>query len=104
MEKEFKNLCTPAKVYFAIGVLSCIFALFNSMPILAVFVKLIFIFIWAFLLNLLCSKGYQNLSWFLVLLPYILMLLIVVGVLKQSNATQQMMATSNVKYPVQQNM
>jgi hypothetical protein len=28
MEKEFKNLCTPAKVYFAIGIISCIFALF----------------------------------------------------------------------------
>jgi len=92
MEKEFKNLCTPAKVYFAIGIISCIFALFNSMAVLAVFVKLIFIFAWTFLLNLLCSKGYKNLSWFLVLLPYILMLLIVIGVLKQSKKQQQLMS------------
>ena len=92
MEKEFKNLCTPAKVYFAIGIISCIFALFNSMAILAVFVKLIFIFIWTFLLNLLCSKGFKSLSWFLVLLPYIIVLLVVIGVLKQSNQQQQLMS------------
>ena len=96
MEKEFKNLCTPAKVYFAIGIISCIFALFNSMTILAVFIKLIFIFIWTFLLNLLCSKGYKNLSWFLVLLPYIIVLLIVIGVLKQTKKQEQIIPP--VKY------
>ena len=103
MEKEFKNLCTPAKVYFAIGIISCIFALFNRMAILAVFVKLIFIFVWTFLLNLLCSKGYKNLSWFLVLLPYIIVLLIVIGVLKQSKNTQQLQQLMPVvRYPTQQ--
>ena len=70
------------------------------MAILAVFVKLIFIFVWTFLLNLLCSKGYKNLSWFLVLLPYVIVLLIVIGVLKQSKTTQQLMPV--VKYPTQQ--
>ena len=82
MNKMFEKLCTPAKMYFAITVISCIFALFNKAPILAVLIKLFFAFIWTVVLNWLCSKGLKNLSWFLVLLPYVLLLLIMVKIIK----------------------
>jgi hypothetical protein len=39
------------------------------------FWKLVFAFIWTFILGGLCDKGYKSISWFLVLLPYILMFL-----------------------------
>jgi len=37
--------------------------------------KVIFILIWTWFLNFLCSKGYQSISWFLVLIPYIFIIL-----------------------------
>ena len=75
MNKQFQTLCTPAKIYFFLAVLSCIIALFNSVPILAVFMKLVFAFLWAYGLNWLCSKGYKTISWFLILFPYIVIIL-----------------------------
>ena len=39
---------------------------------MAIATKLVFALIWTFLLGWLCSKGLKTLSWFLVLLPYIL--------------------------------
>lgn len=75
MNKEFSKLCTPARIYFAIAVIASIVALFNRMPLIAVFWKLVFAFIWTYVLGWLCKKGMTTLSWFLVLLPYILIVL-----------------------------
>ena len=48
MNTDFKQLCTPAKIYFVIAVIACVIALFNGMRLTAVAVKLIFAFIWSF--------------------------------------------------------
>ena len=82
MNTDFNKLCTPAKIYFAFSVLSCIIMLFNRIPVLAVFSKLIFAFLWTFILGWLCSKGYKSISWFLVLLPFIMMILVSFGVMR----------------------
>ena len=73
--KNFSNLCTPAKIYFAIAVISTIMALLSGISFMILFMKLIFGFIWTFVLGWLCDKGYTSISWFLVLLPYIIILL-----------------------------
>ena len=75
MTKDFSKLCTPAKIYFAIAVIASIFALFSGVKIFAILLKLVFAFIWTFILGWLCDKGYKSLSWFLVLLPYIVVAL-----------------------------
>lgn len=75
MNKEFSKLCTPAKIYFAIAVVASIFALFKGVGVIAVAIKLLFAFIWTFILGWLCNKGLRTLSWFLVLLPYIIIAL-----------------------------
>ena len=79
MDKKFSNLCTPAKIYFAIAVISTIVALFNGFPIIAAIIKLVFASIWTFVLSWLCSKGYKSVSWFLVLLPFIMIALAMFG-------------------------
>jgi hypothetical protein len=73
--KDFSKLCTPAKIYFAIAAIATLFDLFNGVAIMFAFWKLVFAFIWTFILGRLCDKGYKSISWFLVLLPYILMFL-----------------------------
>lgn len=91
MNKEFSKLCTPAKIYFALAIFACIVALLNQMPVLAVAVKVLFAFVWTFILNWLCQKGFESVSWFFVLLPFVMMLLAFLGImhLKKSEAFTQ---------------
>jgi hypothetical protein len=72
MDKNFRDICTPAKIYFAIAVFATIVALFNGVSFMLAFTQMLFAFIWTFILGWLCDKGYSSISWFLVLLPYIL--------------------------------
>ena len=76
---SFKDLCTPAKIYFGIAVLSSIFVLSRGVPFGAIFVRLLFAVMWTFILSWLCKKGYSSVSWFLVLLPYVVMLMQALG-------------------------
>jgi hypothetical protein len=84
MNKDFSKLCTPAKIYFVIAVIACIIALFKGMGIVVVFMKLVFAFIWTYILSWLCNEGYKSLSWFLVLLPYAFMFLVMIGMMNYS--------------------
>lgn len=93
MNKDFSKLCTPAKIYFAIAVIASIIALVNGVGIMAVFIKLVFAFIWTFILAFLCDKGYKTISWFLVLLPYILIALAMFGIYRASKSQTQIMRT-----------
>lgn len=76
METSFKELCTPAKLYFVIAVFSAALMLFHKAHIITVIVKLVFAFLWTCVLCWLCKKGYKSISWVLVLLPFVLMLFV----------------------------
>jgi hypothetical protein len=82
MNKDFNKLCTPAKLYFAFSVLSCIIMLFNKVSFVIIFSKLFFAFLWTFALGWICDKGYKAISWFLVLLPFIMMVLVSLRVVR----------------------
>jgi hypothetical protein len=84
MWKEFEKLCTPAKVYFAIAILSILFGLFANIRVFALFAKLVFAFIYTYILNFLCKKGYQSISWFLVVLPYLVMTFVMIDLFQLS--------------------
>lgn len=71
----FSELCTPARIYLVIAIIASIFALFRGIPFGAVFMQMFFVFIWAYFLGWLCTKGYSSVSWFLVLLPYVMIML-----------------------------
>ena len=93
MNTDFSRLCTPAKIYFAIAIIASVIALFSGVRIMAVVLKLVFAFVWTFLLGWLCQKGFRALSWFLVLLPYIFIALARFGMYRMSHGQQQMMKT-----------
>ena len=95
MNKKFSELCTPAKMYFIIAVIASIFALFNGVKLMLVFMKLVFAAIWTFFLGWLCKKGFVSISWALVLLPYIIIVLAMLGIYTITNSQRQMMR--NVK-------
>jgi len=69
---DFGNYCTPAQLYLILGVIGIVSALFNKFSIETLLTKALFLVIWAWVLNWLCSKGFKAISWILVLLPFIL--------------------------------
>lgn len=74
----FKHLCTPAMVYFVLSMITILLALLNRMSALSIIIKLFFVLLWTWFLNYLCKKGHAGISWFLVLLPFIMIVLTVV--------------------------
>lgn len=99
MRKEFSKLCTPAKIYFAIAIIASIIALFNGFTIISVAVKLLFAFIWTILLAWLCDNGFKTLSWFLVLLPYIIIALASFGIFYMSRQQKNIMHNLQIQGP-----
>jgi hypothetical protein len=94
--KEFEKLCTPAKLYFALAILSILLGLFSGFNFMAILGKLIFAVVYTFILGWLCSKGLKSLAWFLVLLPYVLILLTFFGLFTLTKSHMAMMKQSGV--------
>jgi hypothetical protein len=92
MSPSFNSLCSPAKLYFVLAVVSCVFALFGGVKIMTVFINIVIAFIWTMILSWICKKDFVTVSWFLVLFPYFMMLLLFFGLLKNvSSNTKTMM-------------
>jgi hypothetical protein len=71
---EFGKYCTPAQLYLVLGAIGIIMGFFKSYSIETLLTNSLFLVIWAWVLNWLCSKGFKAISWILVLLPFIMML------------------------------
>lgn len=89
--KDFSKLCTPARIYFAIAVIAAVIGLLHGVTIMMAFWNLVFAFFWTFVLGWLCDKGYSSISWFLVLLPYIIMILAMFNIYHLTHENKQMM-------------
>lgn len=83
MNKEFAKLCTPARLYFILAVLSIVIGLFSRINILAIVMNLIFAGIWTMFLGWICDKVSPMISWFLVLAPFIMIVLVGLGVMRE---------------------
>jgi hypothetical protein len=71
---EFSKYCTPAQLYLVIGVICIITGFFANYSIEMLLTKGLFLVVWAWVLNWLCSKGFKAISWILVLLPFVFFL------------------------------
>jgi hypothetical protein len=84
-----RNLCTPAYLYLVISLIALVimgiqnygnvntyclgaYSCVVSSTFLIFLIKMIYILFWTWILNLMCRAGATNLSWFLVLFPFIL--------------------------------
>ena len=91
---DIKKLCTPAYVYLVISVISVVLLMIQNagndtrycvgnfecnVPSTAMlFVgKALYVIFWTFILNALCNAGYSGISWFLILLPFLLFFIII---------------------------
>jgi hypothetical protein len=95
--KSLKELCTPSLIYFVISIISLAVVLLQNLgntnsyhvgsfscrvpnTAFIFIVKLIYILFWTWILNLICKDGHSELSWLLVLFPFIL-LFVMMGLL-----------------------
>jgi hypothetical protein len=92
LTKTIKDLCTPAYVYLVISIISIIIVFIQnrnntdvycvgslecdvpSTPLVFV-ANIVYTVFWVFVLNSICKSGHSRVSWFLVLLPFVLFLL-----------------------------
>lgn len=94
---DLNKLCSPAQLYLFITLFSLVIMIYQNSGTLdnvlcvgnyecynspnkavLIFVKLLYIGFWTFVLQMICKGGYKNVSWFLVLLPVILFMLILI--------------------------
>jgi len=71
---EFSKYCTPAQLYLILGTIGILTGFFKNYGVKTLLTKALFLVMWAWVLNWLCSKGLKAISWILVLLPFILVL------------------------------
>ena len=75
---NISRICTPAMLYLVLSILAILGAMVHDFSIMSILSKTIFVLIWTWFLNFLCSKGYGAISWFLVLLPFIFIIIVLV--------------------------
>jgi hypothetical protein len=75
---SLKNICSPALLYLILSVLSIITAAANKIKITTLIVESIFILLWTWFLNWLCVNDHTDVAWFLVILPFVIMMCIIV--------------------------
>ena len=75
---SISHICTPAMLYLILSILAILGAMMTDFSVMSILLKAIFVLIWTWFLNFLCSKGYGGISWFLVLLPFIMIIVIII--------------------------
>ena len=93
--KTVGKMCTPAQLYLGLSVLSIVTMIIQNIanpdiyccgsfevktPInksIYFVLKFLYVAVCAYILNILCKKGYTKLSWLLILLPLIMMFVII---------------------------
>ena len=70
------SICAPAMVYLILSLIGIIATATVRFSVSSIILNLVFIALWVFLLNFLCSSGYTVISWILVVLPIIVMIVL----------------------------
>ena len=95
--KDFKNLCTPAFFYLAISVVIFVviavqnfgntskyclgnYECYVPNTFMMFVFKALYILFWTFILNTLCKAGYKEISWLILLIPFILTFIILISI------------------------
>lgn len=65
-----KDMCMPAKVYFVLALIAVILTSMTSFNLTNIIFSLIVLVLWSLLLNWICSLGFTEMSWALVVIPF----------------------------------
>jgi len=101
---DLTKMCTPATIYFVISLIGLILVGVNNLDTndtlcvgnyncyvgnnTTVFIlNAIYILFWTFILDLMCKAGYSSLSWFVLLLPFIILFILFAIMMVREGAT-----------------
>lgn len=104
---KIQSLCTPAFIFFVLSVISLLIMLFDNLEkthhycfgnvscnvanTSTIFIiEILFIVFWTWFLNAICSRGYVNVAWFILLFPYILLFALLLFGAAEIRNTQKM--------------
>jgi hypothetical protein len=96
--RKIRDLCAPSMLYFIVSIIMLIVAILTNLghnnklvlgsysmsvvnTTLIFIIKLIFILLWTWILNLICKDGHEVISWILVFLPFIAMFLCILAMM-----------------------
>ena len=94
MSLNIRNWCTPAYFYFIISIIAILIMSIQNYgntnvyclgdyscgvtsTFLIFVIKVLYVLFWTWILNLICKSGYESVSWFLFLLPYVIMFIMI---------------------------
>jgi uncharacterized membrane protein len=92
-------ICAPAMVYLILSIIGLLTAATIQFSVMSILLKVIFIALWTFLLNYLCSTGYTVVSWILVVLPLIFMIALIfiaIDVMRHVSKDQNIIHKNNL--------
>ena len=75
--EAWKGLCTPAQLYAILSLITIV-SLAIQGQIGMLIGNSVFALIWTVILGWICSSGWSGLSWFLVLFPFVLIIVVIV--------------------------
>ena len=98
---DLRRMCTPATLYFVISLIFLIimgvsnlnetdrlclgdYSCYVGSNTMVFLLNAIYILFWTFILDLMCKNGYGSISWFILLLPFLLSLAILAVVMMNS--------------------
>ncbi len=99
---DLRNMCTPATLYFLISLIGLIILGLSNLDnndklcvgeyncyvgnnTTVFIVNAIYILFWTFVLDLMCKGGYSSLSWFVFLLPFIILFVVFAVMMVKGN-------------------
>jgi hypothetical protein len=74
-------LCSPAIVYLAISITTLSSAFVDGMDTSMFGIRLAKLCLWTYCVNYLCISGFTSISWGVVMIPYTLIILQLIGIL-----------------------
>ena len=99
---DLTHLCTPATIYFVISLIGLILLGIGNIGnderlcigdyscnvgnnTIIFVLNAVYILFWTFVLDLMCKNGYGSISWFVLLLPFILAFMFLAMVMVKTN-------------------
>ena len=95
------HLCNPALLYFILAVMSILALILQKCSATVIIGKIIGVLLWTWFLNFVCGKGFTNVSWGLVIAPYVIIFIALAsGIVKMSDLQEIQPKKEDIKEPL----
>jgi hypothetical protein len=95
------HLCNPALLYFILAVMSILALIIQKCSATVIIGKIIGVLLWTWFLNYVCGKGFTNVSWGLVIAPYVIIFIALAsGIVKMVDLQAEQPKKEDIKEPL----